>query len=113
MVTRSCKRPTARAFAGPGCDRSEDCHVLKRLFAATTLGVIGLALMIVSYVYALTFAGLPYQEPAPERQAAWEMHTSVSNRRFVLGGLVLLVAVALLLLAVAVRLLDALRRKSS
>lgn len=55
---------------------------------------VGLLLLIGGFVYDLTFAGIPYQDPTPEMSARYAYHSRVAGMiyrlalvTFVIGGL--------------------------
>ncbi len=64
---------------------------MKRIMRTVSIVVLGLGLLIVGFLYDLVFAGIPYQDPTPELQVAWEYHKGVADVIYSVGGLVLLV----------------------
>lgn len=40
--------------------------------------MMGLAIIVVGFVYDIMFAGIPYQDPSPELLANWKFHSSVA-----------------------------------
>jgi hypothetical protein len=56
-----------------------------RNFPTRGLITCGLVLLLVWFVYASFFAGIPYQDPTPEMSANYAFHSSVSNAILVIG----------------------------
>ncbi len=46
----------------------------------------GVVLIVISGVYNVIFAGIPYQDPPPELAARYAFHSSIANAIFLLGG---------------------------
>lgn len=65
---------------------------MERFFTAKALAGMGALLIVLSFAYDITFAGLPYQDPTPEMQARWETHKSVANWGIFSGALVFMAA---------------------
>jgi hypothetical protein len=51
---------------------------MKRALKILALPIIGLLILIVGFLYFVTFAGLPYPDPTPELQAEWKYHENIS-----------------------------------
>ncbi len=41
--------------------------------------LIGVVIIIASYIYDLQFAGLPYPDPTPEMLSDWKFHKAVAS----------------------------------
>ncbi len=75
-----------------------------RVLNQTTYGLVavtGLTLLLGGFAYDLLFAGIPYQDPTPELQAKYELHSGVASALegigltlFVVGVLAFLVGSA-------------------
>ncbi|MEO9516400.1 MAG: hypothetical protein ABJH45_21390 [Paracoccaceae bacterium] len=48
----------------------------------------GAILIVSGFVYDLSFAGLPYQDPTPEIQARWIFHKGVAENIIIAGATV-------------------------
>ena len=64
---------------------------MKRALKILALPIIGLLILIVGFLYFVTFAGLPYPDPSPELQAEWKYHENISWIILKIGGFVLFV----------------------
>lgn len=81
---------------------------MKRILLHLILPVMGIAIAFAGLVYDVLFAGIPYQDPTPEMQERYEMHSFVAGIFYAVGGLVLLIGV----LEVVVAIVRRLRRSS-
>lgn len=63
---------------------------------ALYLLIAGLVLLLAGFVYDVTFAGIPYQDPTPEMAARYNLHARIA-------GLVRLAGVLALVTSLAVR----------
>jgi hypothetical protein len=64
---------------------------MKRALKILALPIVGLLILIAGFLYFVTFAGLPYPDPTPELQAAWNYHENISWIILKIGGFVLFV----------------------
>jgi hypothetical protein len=51
----------------------------------------GAVLAILGFLYDLSFAGIPYQDPSPEVEATWSFHSGIANRIIFVGVLLFFV----------------------
>jgi len=68
---------------------------MARFLKVTVLAILGLALVILGFVYDVVFAGIPYQDPPEDLQAQWELHKSIAERICHTGGGLFLLGVVL------------------
>ena len=62
------------------------------------LVALGLLIILAGFVYDVWFAGIPYQDPTPAMQAAYNYHAKVASIiRWVGAGFVLLSVLTMLL----------------
>ena len=57
---------------------------MRRIRAKWLFG-LGLSLLATGYVYAVMFAGIPYQDPTPAMQAEYRRHAHVASGVMKLG----------------------------
>ena len=57
---------------------------------AIVLPLLGIAIVMVGFVYDVLFAGIPYQDPTPELQARHSVHSAVASGLYKTGGIALL-----------------------
>jgi hypothetical protein len=58
------------------------------------IGLAGLALVVLGFVYSVLLAGIPYQDPTAEMQANWNFHNRVGELLVLTGfGLMMVGAV--------------------
>ena len=62
---------------------------MKRALKILALPLFGLLILIASFLYFATFAGLPDPDPTPELQAEWNYHENISWIILKIGGFVL------------------------
>ena len=67
---------------------------MKRALKILALPIIGLLILIVGFLYFVTFAGLPYPDPTLELQAEWNYHENISWIILKIGGFVLFAGLA-------------------
>lgn len=63
----------------------------------------GVVLIVISGVYNVIFAGIPYQDPPPELAARYAFHSSIANAIFLLGGTFFLAGVIAGIVSFALR----------
>ena len=63
---------------------------MKRIIKVMDLPTAGFAIALIGLVYATLFAGIPYQDPAPEIQSRWEFHKSLADLFYITGGIIFL-----------------------
>jgi hypothetical protein len=63
----------------------------------------GIGLIIISFIYNLAFAGIPYQDPPPHLAARYAFHAAVANALFWAGSAVVLLGVIIGVLSFALR----------
>ena len=61
-----------------------------RMIKVAGLPIAGLVIVVIGFIYDILFAGIPYQDPTPEIQARYELHSSVAGLFYKTGGVVLL-----------------------
>jgi hypothetical protein len=52
--------------------------------------LLGIVIVVTGFVYDVLFAGIPYQDPTPELQARYDLHSSVAGIFYKTGGIVFL-----------------------
>lgn len=57
--------------------------------------IVGLGFALLGFIYDLSLAGLPYQDPTPEMQARWVFHGNVAGWITTLGAVILVGAFVL------------------
>jgi len=63
---------------------------MKRIIKVMDLPTAGFAIALIGLVYDTLFAGIPYQDPAPEIQSRWEFHKSLADLFYITGGIIFL-----------------------
>ena len=59
------------------------------------LFLIGIAIIIIGFLYDLLFAGIPYQDPPPELLEKYNQHLLVSDIFIKIGLLITLIGIVL------------------
>jgi len=55
------------------------------------VSLLGAVLIIMGFLYDLSFAGIPYQDPLPDVQADWRYHSGIADDAILAGVLIFLV----------------------
>ena len=66
---------------------------MQALLKPIGLATLGFVIVLGGFAYDVLFAGIPYQDVAPEIQARWEFHKFVAGLFYKAGGIVLLVGI--------------------
>lgn len=81
-------------------------HTLKKWIAPVLLFAIGVLLLGAALAYAVvTSSAIPYQDPTPQMQEAFEFHSSISSIGFVAGSIAIGTAMVLALIIALMSLL--------
>lgn len=64
---------------------------MKRIITTIGLPALGVLIVLTGFVYDVLFAGIPYQDPTPELQARYDLHSGVANVFYMSGGIVILI----------------------
>ena len=54
------------------------------------IALLGILIVIVGFFYDIWFGGIPYQEPLPEIETAYNFHLFIANLLYKTGGIVFL-----------------------
>lgn len=66
---------------------------MQALLKPIGLATLGFVIVLSGFAYDVLFAGIPYQDVAPEIQARWDFHKFVAGLFYKTGGVVLLVGI--------------------
>ena len=54
---------------------------------------LGIVIFIAAFIYDVLFAGIPYQDPTPEMQSRWDIHSSIAEYIYISGSVIFLAGV--------------------
>lgn len=63
---------------------------MRRITKIVGLPALGLSLLLGGFIYDVLFAGIPYQDPTPELEAQYDLHSRIAGLFYGSGGMVLL-----------------------
>ena len=66
---------------------------MKRWLKTLAAPGIGILIVMSGFVYDVVFAGIPYQDPTPELQAQYDLHSAVAESLYTTGGVVFLLGI--------------------
>ena len=64
-------------------------EIMRRALLTIAPFVLGLCLVVAGLLYDVQYAGIPYQDPTPEQQAQYNLHSSIATRIMRVGSPVL------------------------
>ena len=54
---------------------------------------LGIVIFIAGFIYDSLLAGIPYQDPTPEMQSRWDLHSSIAEYIYISGSVIFLAGV--------------------